>query len=94
MTNQDKSAVRVSCQVAAWVPDMFCNFDLVNSYKIATNSATIEDRIKISTDSESLEFFMHVWLNLKTTRFYLIKISHRFQVQPSYLDGKKTSLFA
>jgi hypothetical protein len=32
--------------VAAWVPDMFCNFYLVKSHKIANNSATTEAREK------------------------------------------------
>jgi hypothetical protein len=38
--NQNKSAARFCHQVAAWVPDMFCNFYLVKSHKIANNSAT------------------------------------------------------
>ncbi len=36
----------VTSQVAAWVPDMFCNFYLVKSHKIANNSATTEAREK------------------------------------------------
>jgi hypothetical protein len=40
--------------VAAWVPDMFCNFYLVKNYKIAKNSTTTKARAKIKTD---LEFF-------------------------------------
>jgi hypothetical protein len=35
-------------------PDMFCNFYLVKSYKIAKNSTTTKAREKISTDLESL----------------------------------------
>jgi hypothetical protein len=44
--NQDKSYARLCRQVAAWVPDMFCNFYLVKSHKIANNSATTEARGK------------------------------------------------
>ncbi len=43
---QDKSAARFCHQVAAWGPDMFSNFYLVKSHKIAYNSATTEDREK------------------------------------------------
>ncbi len=45
--------------MAAWVPDMFCNFYMMNSRKIANNSATTEAREKISTDLEPLEFKKH-----------------------------------
>jgi hypothetical protein len=55
-SNQDKSAARFCHQVAAWVPDIFCNFYMVKSHKIAYNSATNEAREKISTDLESFEF--------------------------------------
>ncbi len=47
--NQDKSAAELYCQVAAWVPDMFCNFYLVKRHNIANNSATTEARGKTST---------------------------------------------
>jgi len=43
-------------QVAAWVPDMFCNFYFMKNHKIAKNSTTTKARDKISTDLESLEF--------------------------------------
>ncbi len=42
--------------MAAWVPDMFCNFYLVKNYKIDNNSVTTEARENLSTDLESLEF--------------------------------------
>jgi len=54
--NEGESTAIFYCQVAAWVPDMFCNFCLVKNHKIANNSATAEARDKISTDLESLEF--------------------------------------
>ena len=56
ITNQDETAAIFCYQVAAWVSDMFCNFNLVKSYKIANNSATTEAREKMNTDLESVEF--------------------------------------
>jgi hypothetical protein len=44
--NEGKSAASFCCQVAALVPDMFCNFYLVKNHKIANNSATTEAREK------------------------------------------------
>jgi hypothetical protein len=41
---------------AAWVPDMFCNFYLVKSHKIANNLADTKAREKINSDLESVEF--------------------------------------
>jgi hypothetical protein len=46
LPNQDESATRLCRQVAAWVPDMVCNFYFVKSHKIANNSATTEAREK------------------------------------------------
>ncbi len=54
--NQGKSYARFFRQVAAWVSDMFCNFYLVKSHKIAKNTSTTEAEEKIGTDLESLEF--------------------------------------
>jgi len=51
--SQDKSAARFCRKVAAWVPDMYCNFSLVKSQKIANNSASTEARVKIRTVLES-----------------------------------------
>jgi hypothetical protein len=42
--------------MAAWFPDMFCNFYLVKNLKIAKNLTTTKGREKISTYLESLEF--------------------------------------
>jgi hypothetical protein len=53
---EGKSAARFCHQVAAWVPDMFCNFYLVKHHKIANTSATTEAREKISTDLKSVEY--------------------------------------
>ncbi len=37
-------------QVAAWFPDMFCNFYFMKILKIAKNSTTTKAREKITTD--------------------------------------------
>jgi hypothetical protein len=42
-------------QVAAWVLDMFSNFDSIKNNKITNNSATTESKKKIRTDLESIE---------------------------------------
>ncbi len=51
-----KLAASVCRQVAALVPDMFCNFYLVKKCKIAKNSTTAKAAQKMGTDLESLEF--------------------------------------
>jgi hypothetical protein len=56
--NEGRSAASFCHQVAAWFPDMFCNFYLVKNYKIADNSTTAKAREKIRTDLESLEFLI------------------------------------
>jgi hypothetical protein len=50
-----QSAASFCRQVAARVPDMFCSFYLAKNHEIAYNSATTKAREKISTDLESLE---------------------------------------
>jgi hypothetical protein len=42
--------------VAAWFPDMFCNFYLAKNHKITNNSTTTKARERIRTDLESVEF--------------------------------------
>jgi hypothetical protein len=37
-------------QVAAWVPDMFCNFYFSKNHKIGNNSTTYEAGEKVSLD--------------------------------------------
>jgi hypothetical protein len=41
-----KSAASFCHQVAAWAMDMFCNFYLAKSHKIANNSITTKPREK------------------------------------------------
>jgi hypothetical protein len=42
--NEGKSAASFCGKVAAWFPDMFCNFYVVKNHKIAKNSATTKAR--------------------------------------------------
>jgi hypothetical protein len=53
--NEGKSAASFCCQVAAWFPDLFCNFYVVKNHKIAKNSTTNKAREKIITDVEFLK---------------------------------------
>jgi hypothetical protein len=55
LSNWDKSAAIFCCQVAAWFPEMLCNFNLAKRQKIANNSSTTETRVKTSVNLESLE---------------------------------------
>ncbi len=60
--NEGKSTASFCRQVAAWFPDMFCNFYLVTNHKIAENSTTTKAREKISTWNP-YNFFMYGRLN-------------------------------
>ncbi len=55
-TNEGKSAASFCHQVAAWFPDMFSNYYIVNNHKFAKNSTTTKAIEKISTNLEYLEF--------------------------------------
>jgi hypothetical protein len=48
--NEGKSAASFCRQVAALVPEEFCNFYVVKIHKIANNSATSEAGEEISTN--------------------------------------------
>jgi hypothetical protein len=55
--NKGKSGTCFCRQVAAWFPDMFCNFYSVKNHTIAKkNSTTTKAREKIMTDLKSLNF--------------------------------------
>ncbi len=58
--NEGISVAGFCCQVAAWFPDLFCYFYFLKNPKIVKNSTATKAREKISTDLESLEFFMYV----------------------------------
>jgi hypothetical protein len=47
ISNKDKSAARFCRQVASCIWDMFCNFYLMKSHKIANNSTTTDARKNI-----------------------------------------------
>jgi hypothetical protein len=88
--NEEKSAARFCHQVAAWVPDMFCDIYLVKGHKIANNSATTETREKIITYLESVEFgklFYICWTNFENYQILINKISHRFLVTSKLFTG-------
>jgi hypothetical protein len=72
--NEEESAASFCHQLAALLSDMFRNFYLVKSHKIAINSTSTEAREKITTDLESLEFRIFL-ADLKTIKFYVIKLS-------------------
>jgi len=75
--------------VAAWRPDMFRNFYLVKSDKVANNSAAPEARVKISADLESLKLLkcFDVCLTKFENDQILLKIIHSFLVTTALLSG-------
>jgi len=56
LANEGISAASFCRQVAAWFPDMLCNFYFMKNYKIDKNSTATEAGEKMSSDLESLEF--------------------------------------
>ncbi len=54
--SEGKSAAGFCCQVAAWFPNMFCNFYLVIKHKIAKNSTTTKAKEKLGAYLKSFEF--------------------------------------
>jgi hypothetical protein len=89
VSNQDKSAARFCHQVAAWVPDMFCNFYLVKCHKIANNSATIEAKEKKISHLESFEFWSIFDFLTKFENYQILlnKISHIFRETTKLFSG-------
>jgi hypothetical protein len=79
--------------VAALVPDMFGNFDLVKNRKNGNNSATTEAREKVSTYLESLEFqkiFDVSLTKFENHQILLNKMNHRFLVTTKLYSGWKS----
>jgi hypothetical protein len=72
----------IGCQFlltgGSMLPRYVCNFYLVKNCIIAKNSATTKAKEKISTYFESLDILMYVGINLKTIKFYLIKLATDF----------------
>ncbi len=64
----------------------------MKNHKIAKNSTTTKDREEISTGLESKNVLMYVWLNLKTIKYYFLKLATDFYWQPSYSLGERASL--
>ncbi len=86
LENEGKSAASFCCQVAALVPDMFCNFYLAKFTKLLITQQWLKLEEKIRTYLESIEFwkFFDVCLTL------LNKISHRFLVTTKLFSGWKS----
>jgi hypothetical protein len=76
--------------VATLVQVIIYNFYLVENTKIANNSTTVQAREKISTDSDSLEFYiLNVCLaNHGTIKIYLTKLATNFKQHTCYLLGE------
>ncbi len=72
--------------MAACVSDMFWNIYLVKIHKIANNSATAEAREKISTDFESVEFYIIFDMCLTKFENYQIPLN---KIIPRYLVTTK-----
>jgi hypothetical protein len=80
-SNKGESAASFCCQMAAWHPDMFCNFYLVKMHKIVKNQTALKlEKKKISRDLESLEiqknFNVHL-TKFKNNEILLDKVSNR-----------------
>ncbi len=76
--------------MAAWVPDMFCNFYSAKKPKIANSSTFARARGKISADLESLEvlkFFDACLIKFKNNQILLNTISHRFLLTTKLFTG-------
>jgi hypothetical protein len=63
VANQDKIAARFCRQVAAWVPDMYCNFYSVKNNKIAKDATATrakEKEAQIWNIQNFRNFLMHI----------------------------------
>ncbi len=69
--------------MAAWVPDMFCNFYLMKKFCPANNSIITEAREKVSSYLESSEFqkiFDACFTNFKINQILRNIMSHKLLV--------------
>ncbi len=80
-------SVSLYCQVAAWVPDMFCNFYNVKKLIFAIT----QQPWKLKKNKHGFGilrnwviFWMHVSLNLKTIKCYFVKLATNLYWQPSF----------
>ncbi len=88
--NQDKSTASLCSQVAAWFPDMFCDFQSIKNHRAAKNSSTTEAQEKICEDLKSVEFQKNLdtrWSQLNNNLILLNKISHRFLFTTKVIPG-------
>jgi hypothetical protein len=90
--NSDKSVGSFSCQVAAWVAIMFCNFYLVKNHKIANNSTSAGAREKLSTDLESLEFYYCLMCLTLKNQIVCSKNSHKYILSAKVLCGRNVPI--
>ncbi len=93
LDNEGKSAASFCHQVAAWFPDMFCNFYLVKNHKITKTQQPLKLEKKISTYLESLEF--QKFFDVCQTKFnnniiLLNKISHRCLLTTTLFTERKS----
>ncbi len=75
------------CQVAAWVPDMFCNFYLVKNHKIAKNSTTSKAREKNKYRFGIFRIFYVRLTKFKNNQILLNKISRRILLTTKVFTG-------
>jgi hypothetical protein len=79
--NEGKSPASFCHQVAAWFPEMFCNFHLVKNHRTAKTQQPLKVAKKINTDLESIEFWKNLDLCLtksESNKILLNKIIRRF----------------
>jgi hypothetical protein len=79
-----KSATSLCSQVAAEVPDLYCNCYLVNRHIISSNSATTEasEKTQIRNPWNFIIFCVRL-TKYESYQILLKKISHRILVTPS-----------
>ncbi len=85
-SNKGKS-VSFYYQVAVWVPDMFCNFYNVKKliFAITQQPWKLEkNKHGFGILRNRVIFWMHVSLNLKTIKCYLVKLATNLYWQPSF----------
>jgi hypothetical protein len=90
--NCDESAAPFCRWVAAWLPNIFCNFYSVKTHKIANNLTATRQIKHVCGVLKILEKNGYVCINLKIIKFYLVKLATNFSWQPSYLLSERASL--
>jgi hypothetical protein len=88
--NQDKSPAIFCCQVELRVPDTFCNFYLVKSYKIVTNSLKPEKNKHRFGIPRILQIVNACLTKFENQQILLNKISHIFLLTTKLFIGWKS----